>query len=134
MTDPYQNASTNGESGTTTSAATITVTNVSASEIELVWQVPPNAPSGSAYFQMTGTTGTLADAGAPASAGGVASGGSCFQGTVNGNTQTNCCATCTISFDGTSMNQPNAGTYTGVTAVGVPYTGTYSGVWTGTRK
>jgi hypothetical protein len=53
---------------------------------------------------------------------------------VNGNTQTNCCATCTISFDGTSMNQPNAGTYTGVTAVGVPYTGTYSGVWTGTRK
>jgi hypothetical protein len=53
---------------------------------------------------------------------------------VNGNTQTNCCTDCTVSFSGGTMTQPNTGHYTGVTPAGVPYAGTYTGTWVGTRQ
>jgi hypothetical protein len=130
-TGTFQNTSPNTDSGTATSTATITVTNVTASEIELSWQVPPNPPSGTAVFQMSGSTGTLDDTGT-----GVADAGenACFTGEVSGNTQTNCCTDCTVSFSGNTFSQPNSGHYTGTTAEGVAYAGTYSGTWTGTRQ
>jgi hypothetical protein len=137
FTGTYQNTSPNNQSGSSTSSATITVTDVSASEVQLSWQVPPNPPSGTVLFLMSGSNGTLVDAGAPTSAGdagGTAVGGSCFTGIVNGNTQTNCCTNCTVSFSGKTITQPNAGDYSGTTSQGVPYTGTYTGTWTGTRQ
>jgi len=113
----------------------ITVTDLSATEIELSWQVAPNPPSGNAVFVISGSTGTLADAGTNAAdAGGTAVGGSCFTGLVNGNTQTSCCTTCSISFSGDTFSQPNAGYYTGKTPAGIAYQGTYVGTWTGTRQ
>jgi hypothetical protein len=134
FTGTYQNTSPNTASGAAPpSPATIAVTNVSATEVELSWQIAPNAPSGTVLFLMSGSSGTLVDAGAPASvgdAGGTAVGGSCFTGVVNGNTQTNCCTSCTISFSGNTLTQPNSGYYTGTTPQGAAYTGT----WTGTRQ
>jgi hypothetical protein len=131
FTGNFQNTSPNTDSGTTTSTATITVTNVTASEVELSWQVSPNPPSGSAVFQMTGSTGTLDD-----SSTSVADAGenACFTGDVSGNTQTNCCTACTVSFSGNTFSQPNSGHYVGTTPEGVAYAGTYSGTWTGTRQ
>ena len=134
FTGTYQNTSPNTDTGTTNTTATITVTDVSSSEIELSWQIAPNPPSGTAVFLLTGDTGTLADAGATvlsAEAGTIA-GGSCFTGVLNGNTQTNCCTSCTVSFSGNTFTQPNSGTYAGKTSAGIPYTGTYAGTWTGT--
>ena len=135
FTGTYQNTYPNTESGTATSSATITVTNLSASEVELSWQVPPNPQSGTAIFLMSGATGALVDAGAPVVSedAGTIVGGSCFTGLINGNTQTNCCTSCTVSFSGNTFTQPNAGTYAG-TIQGIPYTGTYSGTWTGTLQ
>ncbi|MGO8996648.1 MAG: hypothetical protein ACLQVI_25315 [Polyangiaceae bacterium] len=132
----YQNTSPNNDTGSTTSSATITVTTVSASEIELSWQIAPNPPSGTAIFAMSGSSGALVDAGAPVVSedAGTIVGGSCFTGTVNGNTQTNCCTNCTVSFSGSTFTQPNSGTYAGRTPQGVAYTGTYSGTWTGTLQ
>jgi hypothetical protein len=133
----FQNTSPNTLSGPSSSVATITVTNVSATVIELSWQVAPNPPSGTAFFLMSGSSGTLTDAGAPAvsaDAGGTAVGGSCFTGLVNGNTQTNCCTDCTVSFSGNTLTQPNAGDYNGTTPQGIAYTGTYTGTWVGTRQ
>jgi hypothetical protein len=104
--------------------------------IELSWQVPPNPPSGTAFFLMSGSSGTLTDAGTPElseDAGGTAVGGSCFTGLVNGNEQTNCCTSCTVSFSGNTLTQPNAGDYTGTTPQGIAYSGTYVGTWMGTR-
>ncbi|HSY23625.1 MAG TPA: hypothetical protein VK841_15970, partial [Polyangiaceae bacterium] len=69
-----------------------------------------------------------------ASTTGTGIGGSCFTGIVNGNTQTNCCTDCTVSFTANGFTQPNSGTYTGTTPEGVAYAGTYTGVWTGTRE
>jgi hypothetical protein len=137
FTGNYQNTSPNTASGPATATATIAVTNVSATEVELSWQVAPNPPSGTVLFLMSGSSGTLADAGAPASvgdAGGTGVGGSCFTGVVNGNTQTNCCTNCTISFSGNTLTQPNSGYYSGTTPQGIAYTGTYTGIWTGTRQ
>jgi hypothetical protein len=135
FTGTFQNTSPNDDSGTSTSTAVITVTNVSATEVELSWQVPPNPPSGTAFFQMTGSAGTLlhsdADAGGTT---GTAVTGSCFTGIVNGNTQTNCCTDCTVSFTTNGFTQPNSGTYTGTTPAGVAYTGVYAGTWIGTRQ
>ncbi len=135
FTGTYQNTSPNTASGTVSDTATIVVTNVSASEVELAWQVQGNPPSGTAEFLMSGDNGTLVDAGAPVASGaGAIVGGSCFVGTVNGNSQKNCCTSCTVSFDGTTMTQPNAGIYAGVNAQGIAYTGTYAGTWTATRQ
>jgi hypothetical protein len=138
FTSTYQNTFPNTASGISPPlTATIIVTNVSAAEVELSWQVAPNPPSGTVLFVMSGSSGTLADAGAPASfddAGGTAVGGSCFTGVVNGNTQTNCCTNCTVSFSANVLTQPNTGIYSGTTPEGVAYTGTYTGTWTGTRQ
>jgi hypothetical protein len=137
FTGTYQNTSPNTASGTSTSSGTITVTNVSAAEVELSWQVAANPPSGTVLFVMSGSSGTLADAGASAGvadAAGTAVGGSCFTGVVNGNTQVNCCTNCTIAFSGNTLTQPNSGYYSGTTPQGIAYTGTYAGTWTGTRQ
>ncbi len=134
-TGTYQNSSPNADMGTTTSSATITVTKVSANELQLSWQVPPNPPSGTAVFVMSGSSGALADAGTPMfTHGGTAVGGTCFMGVINGNQQTNCCTDCTVSFSGNTMTQPNTGVYEGVTPQNVTYQGNYSGTWTGTRQ
>ena len=137
FTGTYQNTSPNTESGMSTSSGTITVTALSAQEVELSWQVAPNPPSGDALFLLSGSSGTLADAGSNApveDAGGVAVNGSCFTGLVNGNTQTSCCTVCSVSFSGDTLTQPNSGYYVGTTAAGVAYRGTYVGQWTGTRQ
>jgi hypothetical protein len=137
FTGTYQNTSPNSESGPSTSAATITVADLSSSEVELSWQVAPNPPSGDAVFLLSGSSGVLADAGTNSpvtDAGGVAVGGSCFTGQVNGNTQTSCCTKCSISFNGNTFSQPNAGYYIGTTPEGIAYKGTYSGTWSGTLQ
>jgi hypothetical protein len=116
-------------SGSNTATATITVSQASATEVELVWTIPPNPPSGSIDFALSGGSGVLA---APAK--GTPTGGSCFMGELGGNTQTNCCTKCSITFTGDAFSQPNAGTFTGTTADGVAYSGTYSGTWIGTKE
>jgi hypothetical protein len=136
FTGTYQNTSPNTESGTSSSTATITVKSVAPSEIELSWDVPPSPPSGTAVFVMSASSGTLLDAGVVANAAdaGVDVSGSCFTGTIDGNTQTNCCTACTISFSGNTFTQPNAGNYAGTTPQGVAYRGTYTGTWSGTLQ
>jgi hypothetical protein len=136
FTGTYQNTSPNTESGTSSESATITVKNVTPTEIELSWDVAPNPPSGTAVFVMSGSTGILLDAGVVANAAdaGVDVSGSCLTGTINGNTQTNCCTACTITFSGNTFTQPNAGNYAGTTPQGVAYRGTYTGTWTGTLQ
>jgi hypothetical protein len=112
--------------GMNTSTATITVTDLADGQIGLTFQVPPNPQSGVIKFALTGTTGKAV---------GPATGGECFMGQVNGNTQSNCCTDCSITFMGNNMfTQPNAGTFTGTTSAGQAYSGTYSGTWTGTKK
>jgi hypothetical protein len=110
--------------GTSTDSGTMTLTELSSGELQVSWDIPPNPPSGIANFNLTGNTGTA-----------TGSGGMCFTGKLgNGDTQTNCCTACSITFTGTdSFTQPNAGTFTGTTLAGVAYAGTYSGVWTGTK-
>jgi hypothetical protein len=136
FTGTYQNTSPNTESGTSSQSATITVKNVTPTEVELSWDVAPSPPSGTAVFVMSGSTGILLDAGVVANAAdaGVDVSGSCFTGTIDGNTQTNCCTACTITFSGNTFTQPNAGNYAGTTPQGVAYRGTYSGTWTGTLQ
>jgi hypothetical protein len=111
--------------GTSTDSATMTLTELSSGELEVSWDIPPNPPSGVANFDLTGNTGTA-----------TGTGGMCFTGKLsNGDTQTNCCTTCSITFMGTnSFTQPNAGTFTGTTVANVAYAGTYSGTWTGTKQ
>ncbi len=111
--------------GSNTASATITITDLAGGGVAATFQVPPNAPSGAIDFAPSGDT-WLATA--------PATGGMCFVGQVNGNTQTNCCTQCSISFSGNTLNQPNAGTFTGTTAAGAPYSGTYSGTWVGTKE
>ena len=82
--------------------------------------------SGSIVFHYTGSTGTAIAA--------TGVGGNCFSGVLNGNTQTNCCQVCTVTFSGTTFSQPNAGTYSGTTSGGVAYAGTYTGTWSGQRQ
>jgi hypothetical protein len=140
FTGTYQNTSPNTspntESGTSSDTATITVKNVTPTEIELSWDVAPNPPSGTAVFVMSGSTGVLLDAGvvANASDAGIDVAGSCRTDVINGNTQTNCCTACSISFSGNTFTQPNAGNYAGTTPQGVAYKGTYTGTWTGTLQ
>jgi hypothetical protein len=110
--------------GSNTDTGTVTITALSADAVHAVWQIPPNPPSGAADFTLNGAQGTA-----------EASGGMCFNGKLtNGDTQTNCCTACSISFSGNTFVQPNAGTFTGTTALGVAYAGTYSGQWTGTKQ
>jgi hypothetical protein len=111
--------------GTSTDTGTITITALSADTVQAAWQIPPNPPSGIADFTLSGNHGT-ADA----------TGGMCFVGKLaNGDTQTNCCTACTITFTtSTTFVQPNSGTFTGTTAAGVAYAGTYSGQWNGTKQ
>lgn len=113
--------------GSNTDTATITITQLSATEVQAVWQLPGDAMSGSIDFALSsGGTGNSV---------GIPTGGSCFTGVVgsNGNTQTNCCTSCSITFSGDGFVQPNTGTFTGVTTAGVDYSGTYSGTWVGTK-
>lgn len=134
-TGTFQNTSPNNESGSSTSTGTITVTAVSDTEVALTWQLPPNPPSGTAYIAMSGSEGTLLDAGTIVTSGtGSLSGGSCFQGLVNGNTQTNCGTTASIAFSGNGLTDATLGYYSGTTPAGVFYTGTYSGTWVGTKQ
>jgi hypothetical protein len=135
-TGTYQNTSPNTESGSATATATITVKAVSDSQLELTWQVPPNPPSGTGIFDMTGATGVLPAGTAPVvdlDAGTVV-GNTCFVGVINGNAQTNCCTNCTVSFSGNTLTQPNSGVYAGTTTGGITYTGNYTGTWTGTLQ
>jgi hypothetical protein len=112
--------------GDATSMATITITQLSDTEVRASWQVPPNPASGTIDFALRGSIGTAT---------GKQTGGSCFTGTIsNGNTQTNCCTSCSITFSGDGFVQPNSGTFTGVTTAGVNYSGTYSGTWIGTKQ
>ena len=110
--------------GTSTNSGTITITALSSGQLQAVWQIPPNPPSGTVVFDVSGDMGTAAG-----------TGGMCFTGKLgNGDTQTNCCTACSIAFSGNGFVQPNMGTFTGTTAAGVAYSGTYSGQWTGTKQ
>jgi hypothetical protein len=111
--------------GSNTANGTITVTDLSTGQVGISFQIPPNPASGAIDFALTGDTGMAL---------GAATGGMCFVGQVAGNTQSNCCTTCSITFSGDTFTQPNAGTFSGTTAAGVPYSGTYSGTWTGTKQ
>jgi hypothetical protein len=94
-------------------------------EVGASFQLPPNPPSGAIAFALMGNSGMAV---------GAATGGKCFVGQVNGNTQSNCCTSCSITFSGNTFVQPNAGTFTGTTAAGAAYSGTYSGTWSGTKQ
>jgi hypothetical protein len=111
--------------GSSTDTATIAVSDLSKDQIRATFQLPPNPPSGVIDFALMGDMGAFV---------GSATDGMCFSGIVNGNTQINCCTQCSISFAGNTFVQPNQGTFTGTTAAGVPYSGTYSGMWTGTKR
>ncbi len=114
--------------GSNTDTATITITQLSPTEVEAVWQLPGDPKSGSIDFALSST--------GLGNAVGIPKGGSCFKGVIesSGNTQTNCCTTCSIMFAGDTFTQPNAGTFTGVTPAGADYSGTYSGTWIGTKE
>jgi hypothetical protein len=113
----------NRPGGTSTASATITITDLPSGQLQAVWQIPPNPPSGLVDFNVDGNKGTA-----------TGTGGMCFTGKLdNGDTQTNCCTSCSITFSTNAFIQPNAGTFTGTTALGIPYSGTYSGTWTGTK-
>jgi hypothetical protein len=114
-----------GPSGANTATATITITNLASGDVGASFQLPGNPASGAIAFTMNGDTGM---------AQGAATGDMCFVGQVNGNTQSNCCSSCSITFDGTMVTQPNSGTFSGVTSTGAAYSGTYTGTWTGTKQ
>ncbi len=111
--------------GSNTATGTITITSLPNGEVGASFQVPPNPASGALAFALTGNSGMAV---------GAATGGTCFVGQVNGDTQSNCCTSCSITFSGNTFLQPNAGTFTGTTATGSPYNGTYSGTWSGTKQ
>jgi hypothetical protein len=113
--------------GSNTESATVTTTVLANGELQMTWQLANEPPSGVIDFVLQGDVGMAV---------GAQTGGMCFMGTLsNGNTQTNCCTTCSLTFSGNdSFTQPNMGTFTGTTAQGDPYSGTYTGAWTGTRQ
>jgi hypothetical protein len=114
------------QSGTNTATATITVTELGGGKLQAFWQVGSNPPNGTIDFAMSGEDGTAV---------GVPVGGLCFEGLLdNGNTQTNCCTSCSIAFSGSMFSQPNSGTMLGVTAAGASYTGTYDGQWVAQKQ
>jgi hypothetical protein len=108
-----------------TDTAVITVTASDASNITMAWQVGANAPSGTITFAVQGTSATAT---------GLGTGGTCWMGTLtNGNEQTTCATTATAELVGDQLSQRQTGTINGTTPEGVPYAGTYEGIWTGTR-
>jgi hypothetical protein len=122
----WTNTSPNTLSGTYDDSATVTVSDSGPNEVELVWQVGGNPPSGSIVFALSGSSGTAV------TGGGV--GGHCFMGKLsNGNSQTSCCDSCSVAFAGGTFTQNQVGHYMGVTPQGIGYTGNYTGVWSGTR-
>jgi hypothetical protein len=108
-----------------TASGTITISDIAGGGVAATFQIPPNPVSGAIDFAPSGDA-WLATA--------PATGGMCFVGVVDGNTQTNCCTQCSLSFAGNTFTQPNAGTFSGTTAQGVAYSGTYSGTWVGTKE
>jgi hypothetical protein len=122
----YTNTTPTPSSGSYTDSATVTATDEPNGEINLVWQVGTNPPSGTIVFMLDGANGNAVA--------GSGTGGSCFMGHLtNGNTQTTCCDHCTIVFTAHGFTQDQSGHYSGVTPGGVAYSGTYTGAWTGTR-
>ncbi len=111
--------------GSNTAAGTIVITDLAGGGVAATFQIPPNPPSGQIDFALAGETGNATS---------PATGGMCFVGQINGNTQSNCCTSCSITFNGNTFTQPNSGTFTGTTAAGVAYSGTYSGTWLGTKE
>jgi hypothetical protein len=112
--------------GSNTASGTITITDLSDGDLGISFELAGNPPSGAIDFALMGNTGMAV---------GAATGGLCFTGQVDGNTQSNCCTACSITFTGSNMfTQPNAGTFTGTTSTGAPYAGTYDGTWTGTKQ
>lgn len=111
--------------GSNTANGVITITDLPGGQVGASFQLPPNPASGAIVFQLTGLSGKAI---------GAATGGMCFEGQVNGNTQSNCCTSCSIMFSGSTFVQPNSGTFTGTTSAGAAYSGTYSGTWTGTKQ
>jgi hypothetical protein len=111
--------------GSNTATATVTITDQPNGDVGISFQIPPNPASGAIDFALMGNSGMAV---------GAATGGMCFVGQLNGNTQSNCCTSCSIAFSGSSFTQPNAGTFTGTTATGTPYSGTYTGSWSGTKQ
>jgi len=108
-----------------TDTAVITVTALDDSDIAMAWQVGANAPSGTIDFAVQGTS---------ASASALGTGGTCWTGTLtNGSQQTTCATSASAELVGDQLSQRQTGTVTGVTPEGVAYTGTYQGIWTGTR-
>jgi hypothetical protein len=111
--------------GSNTASGTIVITDLPGGGVAATFQIPPNPASGEIDFALSGETGNATS---------PATGGMCFVGQVNGNTQSNCCTACSIAFDGNMFTQPNAGTFTGTTPSGSAYSGTYTGTWVGTKE
>lgn len=108
-----------------TDTAMITVTATDDADISMAWQVGSNAPSGTITFAVQGDSATAT---------GIGTGGTCWTGVLtNGNQQTTCATTATAEIVGDQLSQRQTGTITGTTPDGVAYTGTYEGIWTGTR-
>ena len=107
-----------------TDTGVITVTAQGANEIAMVFKVGSNPTSGSLTFVVNGDSATATA---------IATGGTCFMGTLtNGAQQTTCATQATAHLDGDQLTQAQSGKVTGVNA-GVSYSGTYQGTWTGTR-
>jgi hypothetical protein len=104
-----------------TDAGMITVTAKDADTIVMAWKVGANPPSGTIEFQLSGTSGS-------------GTGGSPWMGRLsNGAQQTSWCDVCGAAMVGDKLTQTQEGHFEGVTATGVPYAGTYTGSWIGTR-
>jgi hypothetical protein len=106
-----------------TDTGTITVTAKGADTILMAWKVGNNPPSGTIEFKVDGPSGNASG-----------TGGTPWMGTLsNGARQTSWCDVCGASIDGDKLTQSQQGHFEGVTATGIPYSGTYAGSWTGTR-
>jgi hypothetical protein len=114
-TMPFPMAGTNSETGH------ITVSDEPGNMVKLTWEIGTNPASGIIVFTLTGSSGP-----------GIT--GTCATGKLsNGNTQTTCCKTCSVTFNGKMLVQNQQGDYTGVTPQSIAYSGTYSGTWTATK-
>jgi hypothetical protein len=125
-TGTFNNTTPFPQSGSNTENGLITVSDEPNNQVKLTWQVGTNPASGVIVFNLNGSTGTMVA--------GTGTTGTCFNGKIsNGNTQTSCCKTCTVSFNGKMLIQTQQGDYTGVTPQNIAYSGNYSGTWTGLR-
>jgi hypothetical protein len=106
-----------------TDTGTITVTAKNADTILMAWTVGNNPPSGTIEFKLGGTTDSASG-----------TGGTPWMGRLwNGALQTSWCDVCGASLMGDRLTQTQEGHFEGITATGVPYSGTYAGTWSGTR-